>query len=207
MARPCRLPRRAWAAASREVLTELPDAALGYTEPWGAWELRRQLAHYQARVRGAMTAPDGVVVVSGATQGLTLLSRLLLMDDDNRIAIEDPSNTTQRQLLRRLGMSVLEIPVDENGLQVDELAAAQTRVVVCTPAHQYPCGVVMSPARRDICCAGRGRPVASSSRTTTTRSCATTELRQAVCRGWIHNMSPCSEASARRWRRHCESAA
>lgn len=142
-------PRRAWAAATREVLQALPDAELGYVEPWGCWELRRQLASYLARVRGAMTAPEGVVIVSGATQGLTLLSRMLLADGEKRLAIEDPSNAIQRQLLGRLGITAVDVPVDEDGLRVDALAATKTRAVLCTPAHQYPSGVVLSPPRRE----------------------------------------------------------
>ncbi len=85
-------PRVAWARAARDVLKELPDADLGYVEPWGLWELRRQLSEHLTRVRGAVTAPDGIVVVSGVTQGLTLLCRMLLRDGKGRLAVEDPSN-------------------------------------------------------------------------------------------------------------------
>jgi GntR family transcriptional regulator/MocR family aminotransferase len=142
-------PRRAWLSAAREVLNDLPDAELGYGEPWGAWELRRQLASYLARVRGAMTTPDGIVVVGGATQGLTLLCRLLISDGQDGLAVEDPSNAIQRQLLGRLGMKVVDVPVDENGLDVDVLTATRVRAVLCTPAHQYPSGAVLSPTRRE----------------------------------------------------------
>lgn len=142
-------PRRGWLAAIREVLKDLPDADLGYCEPWGAWELRRELASYLARVRGAMTAPEGVVAVTGVTQGLTLLSRMLLRDGVDRIAVEDPSNAIQRRLLARLGVTVVDVPVDESGLRVDVLAATNTRAILCTPAHQYPSGVVLSSTRRE----------------------------------------------------------
>ncbi len=142
-------PRVAWARAARDVLKELPDADLGYVEPWGLWELRRQLSEHLARVRGAVTAPDGIVVVSGVTQGLTLLCRMLLRDGKGRLAVEDPSNAVQRQLLGRLGMETVDVPVDDCGLQVDALAASGARAVLCTPAHQYPCGVALSPARRE----------------------------------------------------------
>ncbi len=142
-------PRRAWAAAVRDVLKDLPDAELGYCEPWGPWALRRELASYLARVRGAMTATDGVVVVSGVTQGLTLLCRLRLRQGADRLAVEDPSNAVQRQLLGRLGVELVDVPVDDSGLRVDVLAATGCRAVLCTPAHQYPTGVVLSPTRRE----------------------------------------------------------
>ncbi len=142
-------PRAVWAAAERDVLRELPDADLGYVEPWGLWELRRQLAQYLARVRGAVTAPGGIVIVNGVTQGITLICRLLGEGGALPLALEDPSNAIQRQMLARLGVPTIDIPVDDGGLRVDALAASPARVVLCTPAHQYPTGVVLSPERRD----------------------------------------------------------
>ncbi|MGI8702196.1 MAG: PLP-dependent aminotransferase family protein [Nocardioidaceae bacterium] len=70
-------------------------------------------------------------------------------DGKGRLAVEDPSNAVQRQLLGRLGMETVDVPVDDCGLQVDALAASGARAVLCTPAHQYPCGVALSPARRE----------------------------------------------------------
>ena len=142
-------PRRAWASAVRATLVDLPAAELGYTEPWGTWALRRALASYLARVRTAMTAPDGIVVVNGVTQGPTLLCGLMLRAGERRLAVEDPSNAVQRLLLRRLGMDVVDIQVDEKGLRVDDLARTGANAVLCTPAHQYPTGVVLSPERRE----------------------------------------------------------
>jgi GntR family transcriptional regulator/MocR family aminotransferase len=40
------------------------------------------------------------------------------------------------------------VPVDEDGVRVDDLAATGLDVAMLTPAHQYPTGVVLSPARR-----------------------------------------------------------
>ena len=70
-------PRGAWAMAGRDVLRTIADADLGYTPPWGVDLLREQLSEYLARVRGVMTDPSHIVVVTGATQGITLLSRVL----------------------------------------------------------------------------------------------------------------------------------
>lgn len=142
-------PRATWANLTRDVLLQLPTAELGYGEPWGAWELRRALADYLSRVRGAMTAPDGVVIVSGVTQGLTLLCRILRRRGQHRLAVEDPSNAVQRQLLARLGMELVDIPVDDRGLNVAALEASGVSTVLCTPAHQYPTGSVLSAARRE----------------------------------------------------------
>jgi len=141
-------PRRDWSAAVRDVLNSLPSDELGYIEPWGARAMRQELASYLSRVRGTVTNPDGVIVVNGVTQGVTLLCRFLLEQGHRSVAVEDPSNALQRRLVHRLGLEVVEVPVDEQGLRVDALASTRARAVLCTPAHQYPTGVVLSPERR-----------------------------------------------------------
>ncbi|XVV07456.1 aminotransferase class I/II-fold pyridoxal phosphate-dependent enzyme [Actinosynnema sp. CA-248983] len=40
------------------------------------------------------------------------------------------------------------VPVDDDGLRVDELARTPARAVVVGAAHQFPTGTVLSPARR-----------------------------------------------------------
>jgi GntR family transcriptional regulator/MocR family aminotransferase len=145
-------PRQQWSAAVRHTLRTLPASALGYTEPWGVLSLREQLADYLVRVRGAMAEPEDVVVVSGATQGISLLTQVLRSRGHTRIAVEDPSNAIQRRLLRNAGLEVVDLPVDEHGLSVDALTASGARAVICTPAHQYPTGVILSAARRDQMC-------------------------------------------------------
>ncbi|MDQ3611590.1 MAG: PLP-dependent aminotransferase family protein [Actinomycetota bacterium] len=145
-------PRQQWAAAVRDTLRDLPAPRLGYTEPWGALALREQLSQYLARVRGASVHPESVVVTTGATQGISLIAQLLRRRGHRYVAVEDPSNAIQRRLLTELGLSVVDVPVDWQGLAVDVLAASPARVVICTPAHQYPTGVVMSASRREQLC-------------------------------------------------------
>lgn len=145
-------PRQQWAAAVRDTLRDLPAARLGYTEPWGALALREQLSQHLARVRGASVQPESVVVMTGATQGISLIAQLLRRRGHSYVAVEDPSNAIQRRLLTDLGLSIVDVPVDWQGLDVDVLAASPAQVVICTPAHQYPTGVIMSATRREQLC-------------------------------------------------------
>ena len=67
----------------------------------------------------------------------------------DRVAFEDPGyDETGRIAAGLAGLAVVRVPVDEQGLRVDELAATGAGAVVVTPAHQWPTGVVLSPARR-----------------------------------------------------------
>jgi GntR family transcriptional regulator/MocR family aminotransferase len=137
--------RALWARALRDVLRGAPASAFAYPDGRGAFELRSQLAAYLRRVRGVVADPDAIVVCAGATQGLALLGRALARRGTAAIAVEDPGLPPHRAVLSYAGMQVRGVPVDEHGLDVDALDAP---VVLATPAHQCPTGVVLSPERR-----------------------------------------------------------
>jgi GntR family transcriptional regulator/MocR family aminotransferase len=60
--------------------------------------------------------------------------------------VEDPSWSRTRQAVASAGLTVIPIPVDEDGMRVDQLRGV--RAVLVTPAHQFPTGTVLAPARR-----------------------------------------------------------
>jgi GntR family transcriptional regulator / MocR family aminotransferase len=141
-------PRHDWTWAMREAARSAQVAALGYGDPRGSEALRRILAGYQGRVRGASTDADWIVVCSGFAQGLNLLFRALAGQGVRRVAVEDPGDPDQHTIARRAGLEPVPVPVDAEGVDVEALSATGTRVVVLTPAHQSPTGVVLSPGRR-----------------------------------------------------------
>jgi GntR family transcriptional regulator / MocR family aminotransferase len=141
-------PRAAWAAALRRAVLGAPTAALGYGDPAGAGELRAALAGYLGRVRGVEAAAAGVLVTAGFAQAVALLARGLPSRLGRAVAVEDPGSPGTREQLAGNGLEPVPVGVDEEGLRVDELARGPARVVVVTPAHQSPTGVVLSPDRR-----------------------------------------------------------
>jgi len=136
-------PRRAWSAALRKVLAEMPDAALDYGDPRGDDQLRAELAAYLVRVRGVVAAE--LVVTSGYTQALWLTCRALRARGAVTVAVEDPSLDDSWATIRSAGLEVVGVPIDEHGLCVDALDAD---AVLVTPAHQFPTGAVLAPERR-----------------------------------------------------------
>lgn len=140
-------PRQAWLAAVRHVLATLPNDALDYGDPGGVPALRRELAAYLGRVRAADVVPDDVVILTGMAQGLSLVLHALARERgrDVVLAVEDPTSERQLPLLRRTGARLVPVRVDGEGIVVGDLPAEADAVLV-TPAHQYPTGVVLSPA-------------------------------------------------------------
>ena len=93
------VPRSAWASATGHVLRTVADLELGYAPPWGVTALRAQLAGHLARTRATTAGPGDVLVTSGVTQALTLTCRVLSARGHLSLAVEDPSNAVQRQVL------------------------------------------------------------------------------------------------------------
>ncbi|HEY8481255.1 MAG TPA: PLP-dependent aminotransferase family protein [Spirillospora sp.] len=141
-------PRDRWMAAVRGALRTLPHDALAYPDPAGVPELRAELAGYLARIRAAHADPSRVVVTNGMAQGLSALLRLLRDGGHTVLALEDPAGDRQMPMLKTSGLRVVRVPVDDEGVDVEALARTKARAVLVTPAHQYPTGVVLSPARR-----------------------------------------------------------
>ena len=142
-------PRADWSRTVAEVCRSAPSAAFGYGDPRGVEALRTVLASYLGRVRGAAADPARTVVCAGFSQGLNLALAALAERGVERVAFEDPGyDETGRVAAGLAGVEVVRVPVDEQGLRVDELAASGAGAVVVTPAHQWPTGVVLSPRRR-----------------------------------------------------------
>jgi GntR family transcriptional regulator / MocR family aminotransferase len=141
-------PRRAWGAAQRRALAAAADAELGYPDPAGHPGLRAELAAYLGRVRGVDADPARIVVCGGVAEVLVLVARVLAGQGATRIGVEDPSHFETRGLLAHHGLEPVPIPVDADGIDVGELASAAPGAVLVTPAHQFPTGAVLAPARR-----------------------------------------------------------
>jgi GntR family transcriptional regulator/MocR family aminotransferase len=108
--------------------------------------LRHTLVDYFGRVRGLVADPGRVVITSGYSQGLNVVCQALAAAGAKRIVVESPSNLLQREIAARAGLEAIGVGVDQEGLRVAELPAADA--VVVTPAHQHPTGALLSPERR-----------------------------------------------------------
>ncbi|MEU8577017.1 PLP-dependent aminotransferase family protein [Streptomyces asoensis] len=141
-------PRTAWAAAQRAVLTDLPHEDLGYPDPRGLPRLRTALASLLARRRGVVADPERLVVVSGVAQATALLALALHARGTRAVGVEDPGSPRHTALYAAAGVTVVPLPLDDEGLAVEALRSSGVRAVVTTPAHQFPTGIAYSARRR-----------------------------------------------------------
>ncbi len=138
-----------WSAATARVLRSVPDERLAYPDPAGTPELRETLAAYLGRVRGVRADPEQIVVTNGLRHGVDLLWWTLAARGARRLAVEDPGWGGLRDTASAAGLRVVPVPVDHDGLVVERLEEhGDIDAVAVAPAHQYPTGAVLSPARR-----------------------------------------------------------
>ncbi len=142
---PSLFPRDQWLAATRRVLAHAPNQVFDHAEPRGSAVLRATLSAYLGRARGVLADPARMVVCSGYSHAMSVLGRALLDLGITETAFEDPSLDRFRALAAAAGQRITGVPVDGSGLVVSQL---DSPAVVVTPAHQFPLGVTMAPARR-----------------------------------------------------------
>ncbi|MFJ6481444.1 MULTISPECIES: MocR-like pyridoxine biosynthesis transcription factor PdxR [unclassified Streptomyces] len=145
-------PRAAWAASARRALAEAPTEAFGPGDPQGRPELRRALAGYLSRARGVRCGPENIVICSGFANGLRLLSSVRPRD----WAVEAYGLPFHHGILRDAGVRPHPVAVDEDGARLGvapgrrlgEELPSRARTLLLTPAHQFPTGGRLLPARR-----------------------------------------------------------
>lgn len=130
----------------RCMTTALQTSPSGYAEPEGNERLRRALAHWVGRSRAVEADPSQLLVTAGAQQGIDLIGRLLV-EPGQTVIVEDPGYPPVAALFAANGANVVAVPVDDEGLIVDQIPEG-ARLVYTTPSHQSPSGVTMSLARR-----------------------------------------------------------
>jgi GntR family transcriptional regulator/MocR family aminotransferase len=143
---PSSFPRRAWTATMRKVMQLSPDSLFNYGDRRGLTELRVALAGYLARSRSVVVEPARVVIFGGFASALSTLSATFAALGIGRVAVEDPGLPPYVRVVGAGGVEIVPVPVDDDGICIDDLGGA--RAVLCTPAHQFPMGVVLSATRR-----------------------------------------------------------
>jgi GntR family transcriptional regulator / MocR family aminotransferase len=140
---PALFPAAAW---RRRVAAAAAADRPEYGDPAGRFRLRRAIAGWVARSRSVVAGEDTIVITCGAQHAIDLVARVLL-EPGGTVAVEDPGYLPVTRLFAALGAKVTGVPVDDQGLVVDQLPPS-ARIVYVTPSHQFPLGMTMSMPRR-----------------------------------------------------------
>lgn len=137
---------------SAELAWEDGAEVLVYGEVRGYRPLRELIAERMA-ARGAAVDPADILITNGAQQGIDLAARVFV-DPGDIVLTEAPTFMDALRVFRSHEAEPVGVPVDEDGLQVDALAAILDRLptrpkfLYTVPTYQNPMGVTMPAARR-----------------------------------------------------------
>lgn len=96
--------------------------------------------------RGITAKANEILITLGGQNAHFLLSRLLV-DNTTSVAMEEPGNPRIRQLLQQEAANIINCPVDEHGLVVNN-RLNNAQLIYVTPSHQVPTAVTMPNQRR-----------------------------------------------------------
>ncbi len=142
-------PYKLWARFRTRAVRDDAMAPVGPQDPRGNPELRAQIASYLAIARGIRCVPDQVLLTAGFRNGLALTLRVLGARGRS-VWMEEPGYPITRMGLELDGMTIVPVPVDDEGIMVDrglELAPDAALAIV-TASQQSPTGVSLSGERR-----------------------------------------------------------
>src|SRR5471032_1479495 len=124
--------------------------------PQGYRPLREFLTTKLKRDAGIDCAADDILIVSGSLQALDLVNATLLARGDT-VIIERDSYQGALNRLTRLGVNMVGIPLDDQGMRMDALADALAdlkrrgitpKYIYTIPTVQNPTGTIMPQPRR-----------------------------------------------------------
>jgi 2-aminoadipate transaminase len=105
-------------------------------------------------LQGRRPAGEELVITSGAMEALELVGKSFL-DAGDLVVVEGPTYLGAIQSFRSFETTLDVVPLDDDGLQVDELErrlgrGLRPKLVYTIPDHQNPAGVTMSAERRTL---------------------------------------------------------
>jgi GntR family transcriptional regulator/MocR family aminotransferase len=139
-------PHEAWRRVLARCARRASVRALDYGPTEGLDRLREAIAGYAARARAVRCEPDDMLIVNGSQQALDLAARVLV-DPGATVVLEEPHYAGARRVFEAAGARLRSVPVDVDGLRVEELPRA-ARLAYVTPSHQFPTGAVLPAPRR-----------------------------------------------------------
>ena len=159
-------PGKALADAAARVIPELATALATYPGKLGHEGLRRLLAARESAREGVEVDPNHIVLTNGSMQGVTLVAETFCEGSDDRVVLEELTYNGTIEAYRALGIEMVGVPVDGNGMRTDRLAGIldemvregrPPRFIYTLATYQNPTGAMMPPTRRAelLACAKR----------------------------------------------------
>jgi 2-aminoadipate transaminase len=146
-------PREQVAALFEEFAASCEANAFQYAPTRGLAGTLDVLAGRLEAREGRRPAEDELLVTSGAIEALELVTKSFL-DPGDLVVVEGPTYLGAIQAFRSFEAALEAVPLDEHGLDVEELerrlrGGMRPKLLYTIPDHQNPAGVTLAAERRE----------------------------------------------------------
>lgn len=139
-------PFSRWSSLTRRVLHESKSRILSPLPPEGLWELRQAVSTYLGTFRNMDVVPEQVIIGAGTEYLYSLL--LQLLGKNLRYGVENPGYLKPARIMKAMEVEWCSLDMDEGGIIPSQLEEKQLDVVLVSPAHHFPSGIIMPIRRR-----------------------------------------------------------
>jgi 2-aminoadipate transaminase len=144
-------PIREFDEACKHVLRTQGEVALQYSPTEGYPPLKAFLADMMSKY-GILVEPENILMTSGSQQGLDLIGKLFI-DPDDCVMCSRPTYLGALQAWNAYEASYCSVPLDDDGILVDELekeleGGMKPTFVYVLPNFHNPAGTTLSGERR-----------------------------------------------------------
>ncbi len=143
-------PVEEFKVAFNRVLDVEGGGAFRYTEPMGYLPLRQQLSKFLGQY-GMQTTAEHLQIISGAQQGLDLISKAMLTMGDV-VFVESPTFYGATGAFLSRGAKIIEIPMEKDGMKMDILESYlkiyRPKFIYMMAYFQTPTGISYSMEKK-----------------------------------------------------------
>lgn len=148
---PAVIPNEAFRKCINETFKENNASLLLYGDSFGYKPLREFLTR-QMQLHSINCSVSDIVITNGAQNAIELILKLIV-EPGSEVIIEKPTYSAIIPLLKYYQAKILEVPVNEEGMDLDALEKIlkkhQPKMVYTMPNFQNPTGITTSQAHRE----------------------------------------------------------
>ncbi len=139
-------PNKIWTKLHNKTMNS--DIDFGqYQNPQGDLNLRVQILDYLSKFRGVSCSVEQIVVCSGFSDSMFILSTLL-KSYTSTLGIESPGYFVVKKVFEQQNYKIKDIDITKDGINLELLQKSDVKLLYLTPSHQFPTGVTIPVSNR-----------------------------------------------------------
>lgn len=139
----------------KEIVNEVLDSdsqrALSYGSTDGWKPLKKAYLEYVAHPKGVMATEDEVVITTGSTQGVDLMTQIFINPGDY-VLVESPTYLNTISTFKKYEANMVSVNMDDEGIMIDDLEEKiiqyKPKMLYTIPTFQNPTGKTLLLERR-----------------------------------------------------------